>query len=124
MLTSGILSIDSNETVRAAFRYALKHGCLELGSDLLRLPVSSGDDEKYPGVKYRRRDFLSKMLKKDVDVNTRTESCTPLFEACEKVDVVSARMLLKRGADPNLSCTTVADLTCVSKTPLLTAVEN
>ena len=129
MLENRILSIDSNETLLAALQFSLKHGCLELASNLLSLPLSSSNDDTYPAavyhsVKYRRHDFLSELLEEDIDANATTESCSPLFAACEQVDVISARMLLKHGADPNLPCPTVTDRTSISKTPLVVAVEN
>jgi len=63
------------------------------------------------------------LLKKDVDVNVVRKSYTPLFVACTQRDFETVCMLLKHGADPNLSCPTNATASHVIKTPLILAVE-
>ena len=129
MLKKGSLSINSKKVAYAAIEYALKNGCLELASDMLSLPCSNSDmfssTAVYYSVKFHHHDLLSDLLKKELNVNAVRESCTPLFVACTQRDFVSVRMLLKHGADPNLSCPTAATLDAhVRKTPLILAVEN
>jgi len=110
MLNSGLLSIKSDDSLVAAFQFAFKYHCLELASDLLSRHLSSDVHAKvYPlAVYYSVRnnwcDILTELLKKGVSIDVMTESCTPLYAACEQGFIEAVHLFLQYGANPNLLC--------------------
>jgi len=109
LLTNGILSIKSDESITAAFQFAFKHGSLEMTSYLLSQHSSMKMEQVYPmGVYYSVKnnwyDMLTELLMKGVDVNVMTDSCTPLLAACESRSEKAVHLLLQYRANPNLKC--------------------
>ena len=110
MLNSGLLSINSDDSLVAAFRFAFEHRCLELASDLLSRHLSSDvGTQIYPlAVYYSVRNnwynILTELLKKGVNIDVMTESCTPLYAACKQGSNKAVLFLLQYGANPNLLC--------------------
>jgi len=109
MLKDGILSIKSDRTLAAAFQFAFKHGIRELASDLLSWKPGSRTRQVYPlavyySVRNKWCDILTELLQRGVDADVMTESCTPLYTACECGFDEAVHLLLQHGANPNLVC--------------------
>ena len=129
MLNSGSLSIKSDESLVAALQFAFKHHSLEMASYLLSSHLRSNVEQVHALALYHSArnnwcDILTDLLKKVTNVNTMTESCTPLCAACDHCSDEVVHLLLQHGANPNILCKDPQRTCETSRESLLSKTQN
>jgi len=118
LIDQQLIKLTSRNTFLAAFDYVFKHGSVELAEKMLLNDAYWKTEKRYPeAVYYSAKNnwptVLSKLVEEEIlDTNALTDGQTPLYAACKEGHESIVRLLLSKGANPNVpnKLTTSKDL--------------